>query len=61
MDWLAYPLRDFLVWLFENIWEPLSNSPNTLFFFIFIVGATYWLLLQHKLNKKAEADPNQIK
>ena len=36
MDWLVYPLRDSLVWLFENTLEPLGNNPNTLFLFLML-------------------------
>jgi len=61
MDWLVYPLRDFLVWLFENTLEPAGNNPNTVFILVIMFGLTYWMFVQHKLNKKADADPNQIK
>ena len=39
MDWLVYPLRDVLVWMFENTLEPLGNHPNTIFFTSFLGGA----------------------
>ena len=61
MDWLVYPLRDSLVWLFENTLEPLGNNPNNLFLFLMLGGATFWMFKQHQLNKKADADPEQIK
>ena len=61
MDWIVYPARDFLVWVFENSLEPLGNLPNIIFSLIFFFGAAYWLFSQNKLNKKAEADPSQIK
>ncbi len=61
MDWLVYPLRDLLVWLFENTLEPLGNYPNTIFILIISAGLIYWLFKQHQLNKKAESDPEQIK
>ena len=61
MDWLVYPLRDALVWMFENTLEPLGNHPNTIFLFLFLGGATYWMFKQHQLNKRAESDPEQIK
>jgi hypothetical protein len=61
MDWLAYPLRDLLVWSFENIFEPLGNYPNMFFFFLILGGAAYWMLVQHKMNKVAENNPEQIK
>jgi cbb3-type cytochrome oxidase subunit 3 len=56
-----YPIRDFLKWLFENTLEPLGNTPNTVFFFIFLSGGIYWMFVQNKLNKKAENDADQIK
>ena len=61
MIWLLSPVRDFLTWMFENTLEPLGNTPNTLFFFIFLGGGVYWMFVQRKLNKKAESDPDQIK
>ena len=61
MNWILEPIRDFLVWLFENTLEPLSDHPNTIFLLLGFGGATYWMLIQNKLNKKAEKDPDQIK
>ena len=50
MDWLVYPLRDFLVWLFENTLEIAGNSPNTIFILVIMFGLTYWMFVQNKLN-----------
>lgn len=61
MDWLAYPLRDIIVWSFNNLLEPLGNYPNMIFFFIMFFGACFWLTVQHKMNKKADQNPDQIK
>ena len=61
MNWLLYPIRDFLTWMFENTLEPLGNAPNAIFFLIFFGGGIYWLFLQNNLNKKADNDPEQIK
>ena len=61
MNWLLYPIRDFLKWLFENTLEPLGDTPNTIFFFVFLSGGIYWMFVQNKLNKKAENDADQIK
>ena len=61
MDWLAYPLRGLLVWLFENTLEPLGNYPNILFLLLMLGGAGYWMFVQHKMNKAAENNPDQIK
>ena len=61
MNWLLHPIRDFLIWMFENTLEPLENTPNTVFFFIFLSGGIYWMFVQNKLNKKAENDADQIK
>ena len=40
MNWLLYPIRDFLVWMFENTLEPLGNTPNAIFFFVFLGGGS---------------------
>ena len=61
MNWLLIPIRDFLVWMFENTLEPLGNTPNTIFFFVFLGGGIYWMFLQKKLNKNADSDADQIK
>ncbi len=61
MDWILVPVGELLVWLFENTLEPLGDHPNTIFLLLGFGGATYWMLLQHKLNKKADNDPDQIK
>ena len=61
MNWILEPIKDLLVWLFENTLEPLSDYPNTIFLLLGFGGATYWMLIQNKLNKKAEQDPDQIK
>jgi|TARA_Y100000385_G_scaffold211931_1_gene220019 hypothetical protein len=61
MNWLLHPIRDFLIWMFENTLEPLGNSPNIIFFFTIFGGLVYWMFVQNKLNKKADQDPNQIK
>ena len=61
MDWLVYPIRDTLVWLFENTLEPLGNYPNLIYLFLLLGGSAYWMFVQHKMNKVAENDPNQIK
>jgi hypothetical protein len=61
MNWLLLPIRDFIVWLFENTLEPLGNNPNIIFLLLGFGGATYWMLTQNKLNKKADQDPDQIK
>tara|TARA_B100000963_G_scaffold268587_1_gene236730 strand:+ start:43 stop:228 length:186 start_codon:yes stop_codon:yes gene_type:complete len=61
MDWILAPVGELVVWLFENTLEPLGDHPNTIFLLLGFGGATYWMLLQHKLNKKADNDPDQIK
>ena len=61
MNWLILPIRDFLVWMFEITLEPIGNNPNIIFLLLGFGGATYWMFTQHKLNKKADQDPNQIK
>ena len=61
MDWLFYPIRDFLVFSFENGLEKLENLPNVFYTLLISFGLVYWMFLQHKLNKKADQDPEQVK
>ena len=61
MDWLFLPLRDLLVFSFENGLEVLQNLPNLFLTLIIYFGLIYWMFLQYKLNKKADQDPNQVK
>ena len=61
MDWLLNPIKDFFVGIFENVLQPLGHMPNLIFFSIIAAGFLYWMYVQHKLNKQAENDPNQIK
>ena len=53
MDWLFLPLRDLLVFSFENGLEVLQNLPNLFFSLLISFGLIYWMFLQYKLNKKA--------
>jgi len=61
MDWLAFFLRDVLVWVFENLLEPVGNLLNYGFFVLAFIGLFVWLKYQAKYNAEAAADPNQIK
>ena len=61
MDWLAYLLRDILVWVFENLLEPVGNLLNYAFVVLAFVGLFVWLKFQAKYNAEAEANPDQIK
>ncbi len=61
MDWLAFPLRDLLVWIFENVLEKLQNAPNYAFIVLGFIGFFIWLRYQAKYNAEAEANPDQIK
>ena len=61
MDWLAYFLRDILVWSFEHLLEPLGNTLNYTFLFLGFAGLFFWLKMQAKYNAEAEANPDQIK
>lgn len=61
MDWLVYPIRDLLVWVFTNLLEPIGNNLNNLFVILCFVGIGVWVRYQAKYNREAEADPNQIK
>ena len=53
MNWLLHPIRDFLIWMFENTLEPLGNAPNTVFICLILGGLVYWMFVQNRLNKKA--------
>lgn len=66
MDWLAYPLADIIVWTFDNLLVPLGELTrfgivNTALLILGFVLMIFWLGLQHKYNKAAEADANQLK
>ncbi len=50
------PIAKFMVWTFENIFEPLGNKPNVLFILVGIGGMLYWLNLQRKFNEKADRE-----
>lgn len=61
MDWLAYPLQNILIWIFENLLEPLENLPNFAFIALGFLGLFVWINFQRKYNAEAKANPNQIK
>lgn len=61
MDWLAFFLRDVLVWIFEHILEPTENLLNYAFIVLMFGGLFYWIKLQAKYNQEAEANHDQIK
>lgn len=61
MNWLVFPLRDFFVWLFENLVEPVGNIINYTWIVLGFVGLFVWLKYQAKYNAEAEANPDQIK
>lgn len=61
MDWLVFPLRDLLVWSFENLLEPAGNIINYLWVVLVCVGIVVWLKYQAKFNEEAASNPNQIK
>ena len=61
MDWILYPLRDLLVWFFENLLEPVGNTLNYTFVVLGFVGLFVWLKYQTKYNAEAAANPDQIK
>lgn len=42
-----------LVWTFENVLEPLGDTPNTIAIFVGLFGIIYWLRIQKKLSAKA--------
>lgn len=61
MDWIVFPIRDVLVWVFENLLEPVGNTINYTFIVFGFVGLFVWLRYQAKYNAEAEANPDQIK
>ncbi len=61
MDWIVFPLRDGLVWTFDNVLEPTGNILNYTWIVLGFVGLFIWLNMQAKYNAEAEANPNQIK
>ena len=61
MDWIVFPLRDFLVWTFDNVMEPTGNILNYTFIVLGFVGLATWLSFQAKFNAEAAANPDQIK
>ncbi len=61
MNWLAFPLRDGLVWFFENVLEKLENLPNYAFIVFMFIGFATWLKFQGKYNKEAASNSNQLK
>lgn len=61
MDWIVYPLRDLMVWTFENLLEPAENIPNYAFIAVIVGGLLVWLKYQAKYNAEAASNPDQIK
>ncbi|MCT4582420.1 MAG: hypothetical protein N4A35_13480 [Flavobacteriales bacterium] len=61
MDWLIFPLRDILVWSFENLLEPVGNILNYTWVILGFVGTAIWLKYQAKYNAEAASNPDQIK
>ncbi len=60
MEYIVFPLGHFIVWTFDTLLVPIGEmgiaNPNNLFIVLGFVGLFYWLLQQHKFNKKAEAE-----
>ena len=61
MDWLVFPLKNILVWFFENVLEKLDNLPNYAFIAFAFAAIGFWVKTQIKYNAEAEANPDQIK
>jgi len=55
MQDLVLPIGDFLVKAFDTLIVPAGNIPNNVFMLIGFVGLVYWIKLQGKFNKEAEA------
>jgi hypothetical protein len=58
-----YWLGDASYWLFTHTLEPMSDGDWTwrLILWSGFASFGYWMYRQHKFNKAAEADPNQLK
>ena len=55
MNWLLLPIRDFLVWMFENTLEPIGNNPNIIFLLLDIVlNCMGYLCFQDPIKTKIE-------
>lgn len=56
-------LGDGCYWLFENTLEPISDGDWIWRLILWggFAGFGYWMYRQHKYNKEAAADPNQLK
>jgi len=61
MDWIVFPLRDGLVWTFDNVMEPTGNILNYTWIGLGFIGLFIWLNMQAKYNADAKANPDQIK
>jgi len=61
MDWIVFPLRDGLVWVFDNVMEPTGNILNYTWVVLGFIGLFIWLNMQAKYNADAKANPNQLK
>ena len=57
---IFYQLGHFLEWIL-SVYDVIGNSFNFFLLISGFLGFIYWMFLQHKYNKKASADPTQIK
>jgi len=50
------PIENAMVWSFENLLEPLGNTPNYLLAIGGFAGLIIWVKMQKDYNAKAERE-----
>ena len=54
-------IGDFILWTTELLFHNVGNLFNDAMIILGFVGLFIWLRLQHRYNKEAENNPNQLK
>lgn len=54
-------LGDFILWTTEILFENIGNLFNNAMIILGFIGLLIWLRTQHKFNKEAENNANQLK
>lgn len=54
-------IGDFILWTTELLFENIGNLFNDSMIVLGFIGLFIWLRIQHKYNKEAENNPNQLK
>lgn len=52
---------DFILWTTEILFENIGNLFNNAMIILGFIGLFIWLRTQHKFNKEAQNNPNQLK